>query len=567
MIKIPYVPTAYPDEMLASLLTRLLLYNGSGLWRSLLEDSGYGRRTISPFFSPPIRNANLERLLATLGYTYPRMLRELTVLPFWLSFNQASAFRGQIRIDATSGRATKLTTLGHSQFLPGARYCPGCLRDDIEIYGEPYLHRSHQLPVANVCNRHGVPLRFACPACRITVMPFNRALLRPPALRCGCGEDLSRNAEPPPVHLQAMLQLSQFAADTLSCDEAPWTREQVLAVLHERTGKAHANFKLLAMQLMQDAYGPPEKPRTRAGSIRTWEYAGSSMHLKLHAGTRSQRAPEFCALLAAAGLTFEEFKKAVSQVEISATPEKSMPLPRPISLEQARQEYARLEVESPRLVARRLQQSSPSLYWLLRLRDSAFLRAHDYRNHLPTPTIMSDREKIEDSLRQHVGRIPPKPGALIRASIRDLAWLQSRIEAHAAIAVTEQKPAQRVQQERAVALSRAVFSILRTQARPTRMHAGLLAKYAQISMHQAQHTIANTPALNTLIAAINARKDRRLAYWAARGLIENGQNPSAREVLQRAGLNTTRVNRQFCIDAIAYFTQHRDSQMLISTQT
>lgn len=552
MLRVPYVPTAYPDEMLASLLTRLMLYNGSGLWRSLLEESGYGRRTISPFFSPPIQNAKLERLLATLGYTYPRMLRELTVLPFWLSFNQATIVRSQINVDAASGRTTKLTTLGHAHFLPGARYCPACLRDDIEAHGEPYLHRRHQLPVASVCTRHGVALRFACPACRITVMPFNRALLRPPALRCECGEDLSRTAGPPPAHLQAMLRLSQFAADALSCAEAPWTRGQILTVLHERTGKAHANFKRLAMQLMLDAYGPPEKRRSRGSALQTWKYAGSSMHLKLGAGSTSLRAPEFCALLAAAGFSFDEFKQTVSQAKSSAAPARVMP--RAISIKGARQDYLRFEVESPGRAARRLQESSPRSYWLLRLRDSAFLLAHGYRNHLPAPTVMSDREKIEESFRRHSGRLPPKYSAQIRASIRDLAWLQSRIEAHAAIASTMRTPAQRTQQERAIALSRAVFSVLRTQARPVRLHAGLLAKFVQISMHQAQHTISNTPALKALIIAVNASKDRRLAFWAARDFLEEGQSPSAQDVLLRAGLNTTRVNRQYCIDAIACFT-------------
>src|SRR5450830_770942 len=551
MLRIPYLPTAYPDEMLASLLTRLMLYNGSGLWRSLLEDSGYGRRTISPFFSTPVQDINLERLLATLGYTYPQMLRELTVLPFWLSFNQATAVRSRISVGAKNCRNTNLRTLGRTQFLPGARYCPSCLRDDIKTYGEPYLHRSHQLPVASVCTRHGMVLRFACPACRITVIPFNRALLRPPALQCECGEDLSRSAEPPPAHLQAMLRLSEFAADALSCAEAPWTQRQVLTVLHERTGNAHANFKQLAMRLMQDAYGPPEKPRSGKSNIRTWEYAGLPMHLNMGASPISLRAPEFCALLAAARLSFEEFIKAVSQVEVSATPAKSVSLPRPISLEQARQDYLRFEVESPGRAGRRLEATSLSLYWLLRLGDSAFLRAHGYRNHLPVPTIMSDREKIEELLRRHGGRLPPKCGAHIRASIRDLAWLQSQVKAHAAIAVPVQTPAQRTQQERAMALSRAVFSVLRTQARPARVHAGTLAKFAQISMHQAQHTISHTPALSTLIAAVNASKSRRLAFWAARSLIEEGKNPSAYEVLLRAKLVTTRVNRKFCNDAIA----------------
>lgn len=150
--------------------------------------------------------------------------------------------------------------------------------------------------------------------------------------------------------------------------------------------------------------------------------------------------------------------------------------------------------------------------------------------------------------------MPRKCCAGIRASIRDKAWLQSRTLAHPGNALTPLTPAQRVQRDRAVALSRAVFSVLRTEARPARVHAGLLARFVNISMCQAQHTIAHTPALQALISAINAGKDRRLAFWAARCFIEEGRSPSAIEVLVRAGLPAKRVNRQFCIEAIACFT-------------
>lgn len=555
MLRIPYVPTAYPDEMLGSLLTRLMLYNGAGLWRSLLEESGYGQPTISPFFGPPIRDAKLERLLAALGYTYPQMLRELTVLPFWLSFNQATNAQSRINVDAASGRITKLTTLGHSQFLPGARYCPACLRDDIEAHGEPYVHRQHQLPVACVCPRHGVALRFACPKCRITVMPFNRALLRPPALRCDCGEDLSRIAGPPPPYQQALLQLSRFAADALSCTEAPWTLGQVLAVLHQRSDRMRGSFKGGAMQLMRDAYGPPDKSRSRASALLTWEDAGSSLRLKAGGAPSLLRAPEFCALLAATGLSFDDFRQAVSQVEVYATPARSMP--RPFTIEQARNDFERFEAESPGHAAMKLQDSSLRLYWLLRLRDSAFMRTYGYRARKPVPTIKADREKIEELLRHGNGRISNDVAARIRASIRDQAWLQTRIRAQSAKAATLRTAAPSAQQERAIALSRAVFSLLRAEARPARVHAGRLAKFVQISMHQAQHTIAHTPALQVLIAAVNANKNRRLAFWAARCLIEEGQHPTSQEVLVRAGLNKTRVNRQFCISAIACFAASR----------
>ncbi|MEJ1937927.1 TniQ family protein, partial [Nostoc sp. NIES-2111] len=169
MLRIPYVPTAYPDELLASLLTRLILHNGSGLWRSLLEESGYGRRTISPFFAPQMQDDKFDRLLAALGYTYSDMLRELTVLPFWMAFNNATDVRFQVRLDTSQGPLTTLSRLGSRQVTPGARYCPSCLTEDTETYGEPYLHRQHQLPVVIVCPRHGAMLRFSCPGCRFVV--------------------------------------------------------------------------------------------------------------------------------------------------------------------------------------------------------------------------------------------------------------------------------------------------------------------------------------------------------------------------------------------------------------
>lgn len=553
MLKIPYVPTAYPDEMFASLLTRVMLYNGTGLWRSLLEDSGYGRRTISPFFSPPMQDAKLDRLLAALGYTYPRMLRDLTVLPFWLSFNQATKARAQIKLDATNGRVTNLTTLGHSQSLPGARYCPACLRDDIAIYGEPYVHRHHQLPVAGVCARHGVALRHGCPACGVTAMPFNRALLRPPSLRCQCGQDLSRTTSASPSHRQALLRLSQFAADALSCADSPWTLEQVLSVLYERRAMLRNGFKHGATQLLQETYGPLDKSRSTAGAVLIWEDAGSFLRLKTVDGATTLRAPEFCALLVATGLTFDEFRQAVNQVEVevaaAAAPTRYVRR-RDYTIEQARKDFKRFEAESPGQADNRLRRSSQRLYWTLRFHDRALMRAFGYPNRSPDPTIEADRKKVDELLRQG-GRIPRDSCAGIRASIRDQVWLKARKLAQPSGPADMHTPAQQVQQQRAAALSQAVFSVLRTQARPARIHAGLLAKFVQISMHQAQYTIAHTPALQALIAEVNAGKDRRLAFWAARTLIEEGRHPSAQEVLVRAGLTTTRVNRQVCIEAIA----------------
>lgn len=508
--------------------------------------------SVSPHFTPRMQDAKLDRLLAALGYTYPQMLRELTVLPFWLAFNRTTNGHFRINLDASIGPVTNLLGLGHAQFLPGARYCPACLCDDMKEYGEPYLHRQHQLPVASICTRHGVVLQLACPACGICVLPFTKSLLRPPALRCQCGKDLSRTTAPSPEHLPALLRLSQFAADTLACVEAPWTSEQVVAVLHERSGIPRERFRSGALQLMQDIYGAPENSQFRNSSILTWKGAGTPLRLRIGGSVGMLRAPEFSALLSAAGLSFDEFKQAVRQVEVRAAPAKVVR--RPITIERARREFEGFEAESPGNATTRLQQSSPKLYWLLRLRDSAFMQTYGYLSRQPVPTIMADRERIEELLRQHSGKISNNNGSRIRASIRDSSWLHSRIKANTANTSPQLTNAQRTQQERAVALSRAVLSALRTQARPGRLNAAVLAKFVQISMQQAQYTIAFTPKLKALITAVNAGKDRRLAFWATRELIKEGCYPTSEDVLVRAGLNKTRVNRQFCTKAIACFT-------------
>src|SRR6478735_8424980 len=38
------------------------------------------------------------------------------------------------------------------------RYCPSCRNDDLVCFGEPYWHRSHQIPGLRICFRHLEPL-------------------------------------------------------------------------------------------------------------------------------------------------------------------------------------------------------------------------------------------------------------------------------------------------------------------------------------------------------------------------------------------------------------------------
>jgi len=549
MLRIPYVPTAYPDEILASLFTRLVRHSGTGLWRSLLEHAGYGRRTISPFFATPMREDKLDRLLGAVGYSYPAMLRELSVIPFWLAFTNATDARYRINIDPAAGRLTELTRLGRMNAPPGARYCPNCLVEDLTTFGEPYVHRSHQLPVATVCATHGTPLRVSCPACEVTVLPLNRSLLRAPTLHCQCGHDLSIAVASSLGSQESYLRLSQFAADALSSTAITWTGEQVHAVLEQRTGVGRRNYRSAAISLLREAYGDVDQGPSTRTTVTVGCLHAEPLRLNLGSTIDALRSPELCALLSAAGLTFEEFKQAAASVKTTTTILKASASPLPLTLEQAQGEFETFEEKSLGRGGALLLKRSPHLFWLLRIHGSAILKAHGY-DYRPIPTAQADRDRMEWLLRQG-GRVA-RGGPWYRLLIRDPGWLEERSRERRSESCLRRKEG--AHQERTIALSRAVFSALQTEERPARIHAGLLARFAQISMYQAQAAIARSPSLQQLIKSVNAGKDRRLAFWAAKTLLDAGQSPSASDVLLRAGLNTTRVNRQYCQEAIECLT-------------
>ena len=48
-----------------------------------------------------------------------------------------------------------------SHGLPYRRLCRACIREDLAKFGEPYWHRSHLLPGAFLCIKHGIPLQVS----------------------------------------------------------------------------------------------------------------------------------------------------------------------------------------------------------------------------------------------------------------------------------------------------------------------------------------------------------------------------------------------------------------------
>lgn len=156
-------PAPYPDELLYSLVSRhhvRVMGNNSPM--HTFEEL-FGNPYALVCFDFPHRLDKLsKRLPKVLGLTSNRIISEHTLLPYYQPFLPID------RLEEIKHRM-KYSEVGNVHLLTGCmsvgnprlkfmRYCPKCLKEDRQEFGEGYWHRSHQLPGIKVCHKHQVLL-------------------------------------------------------------------------------------------------------------------------------------------------------------------------------------------------------------------------------------------------------------------------------------------------------------------------------------------------------------------------------------------------------------------------
>lgn len=209
-------PYHYPDELHASQAGR---YHTHSANRTTVESY------LQLYQSPPFRVThvvppNLEQWALRLGGNAKEnlayLLKETTLFPLFHLFREShvdlngnfDALRGQLR------RLPK-RVVGQSGAI---KLCWECLRADKERFGEPYIHRSHQIPGCNVCWLHGTELLTRCPFCRD---PFESAkhgdLITGLWSRCDCGYYLPEEpSQSPLVTDERELRYARFGYEILN---------------------------------------------------------------------------------------------------------------------------------------------------------------------------------------------------------------------------------------------------------------------------------------------------------------------------------------------------------------
>lgn len=156
-----FFPFPYPDELWYSVIARYHTHSGALSWQATMAALfGDARDTDVGSFFP---NNSIHKILEQLppGFlSAQEAVLQHTLLPFLMRF-QPQEKKAAILEAFLNGEDMRPRYLRATRDIKprSLRYCPICLQEDTQTYGEPYWHREHQIGLMPLCPRHRCRLR------------------------------------------------------------------------------------------------------------------------------------------------------------------------------------------------------------------------------------------------------------------------------------------------------------------------------------------------------------------------------------------------------------------------
>lgn len=248
-----YFPVPYPDELLYSVIARYKLHQGIISDRQIVNDL-FGSPNVAAVVDFPGHLLDLEQKTYHLTHiTAVQWLTKHSLYPAYKYFLQADRNENVVQ-SVLSGKAwdvhTRIGVAASNIKVPKfLRLCKHCYRQELELFGEPYWHRLHQLSGVMVCPAHKEYLyetdALFRPQGKYEFFPaINASLVRKIPL------DLTTKQK------QKLVQLSQHIDELINLDLdvsislAQWTHYyRQLAKKHSYSNKSRADHNALANHL------------------------------------------------------------------------------------------------------------------------------------------------------------------------------------------------------------------------------------------------------------------------------------------------------------------------------
>lgn len=178
MRRLKFFPAPYPDECYYSIFCRYFARSGStSNKRTIFELFGEAQSLAAFVFLP----RRLELVDTWLGADSPVKRKKLALdnscYAYFSTAFTRQLFEGMERKIKTGEPDRSLERriiqkCRRSHWPERLRYCPDCVREDVERYGETYWYRMPQLPGVEYCLRHGTPIQDSEVTFRQITMAF-----------------------------------------------------------------------------------------------------------------------------------------------------------------------------------------------------------------------------------------------------------------------------------------------------------------------------------------------------------------------------------------------------------
>lgn len=157
---LPFFTEPYPDELVYSTIARYHFYSGNIDYKDTLEEV-FQSRTVIPSVEIGSHFLSLAQKIGN-HYSVEDLLAKHTIYPFYRPFLSNQRQQEIMRDVQGVGKglyARLGMVAGGICKKDGLYYCPACAHVDMEKYGEPYIHREHQLQGIDLCAHHCLQLK------------------------------------------------------------------------------------------------------------------------------------------------------------------------------------------------------------------------------------------------------------------------------------------------------------------------------------------------------------------------------------------------------------------------
>ena len=221
-----YIPDIYPDELFYSYICRIYQHNGFFQYQKQFAEElfGDGYLALNKCFCNNVKEPYRDIIRGDTPYGI--FLEEHTLFRFYTRYySLEKKHDSQLMLTEKPtqlNKRLKSVIRMDSQKEERLKFCPQCVREDREFYGETYWHTIHQVPYLHICPKHGCSLAIS----GVTIRTVQEPLM--PAEQNIAGETEYYDDGQPPAFAE---YLSRLAAEPLDRQREAVYRDILLEFL------------------------------------------------------------------------------------------------------------------------------------------------------------------------------------------------------------------------------------------------------------------------------------------------------------------------------------------------